>query len=393
MNILIQKFGGTSLSTNEKREKVIEKIISAKNNGFLPVVVVSAIGRKGDPYSTDTLLSLIDRDTKGEEKDLIMCCGEIISSVVLSKALSLKNISSKVLTGGQAGIITNNNFGNADIIKVNPENILDTLSKGVIPIVTGFQGSTENNEFTTIGRGGSDTTATVLGEALKAHSIEIYTDVDGIMTADPKIVNEAKVIKNISYNEVYQLADHGAKVIHPEAVSYARKGNIPIYIKNASTNSKGTLISSEEIYIPNHPITGITHVPNRTQICIRLDKEYNNSNSIFDILKEKNISIDLINIFPMYKAFTVNDNFSDIVEEILKSKNYKFTLIKNCSKVSLIGNGMKGIPGIMAKILNSLDENNIEVLQTADSHMTIWCLIKNDDTNKAINILHEKFNL
>lgn len=395
MKIIVQKFGGTSVSTPEKRNNVINKIKEAINKGYIPVVVVSAIGRIGDPYSTDSLLSLIGNDNiDKEEKDLLMCCGEIISAVVLSKALIINGFKNKVLTGGQAGIITNDEFGDADILNVNPSRIENLLNQGIIPIITGFQGSTENNEFTTIGRGGSDTTATVLGEALKAESIEIYTDVDGIMTADPKIVEKATVINNISYSEVFQLADEGAKVIHPKAVSYAMKGNIPIYIKNTLSDAKGTLISSTEEHISGtHPVIGIAHTANRTQICIRFDENTEDSNYIFSLLSEKNISIDLINIFPQYKAFTVDDENAEVVEKILREKEYNYTLIRNCSKVSLIGNGMKGISGVMFKVLETLNDANIRVLQTADSTMTIWCLIKGEETNKAINLLHKSFNL
>lgn len=396
MKILIQKFGGTSVATNESREYVANKVQEAKDNGFLPVVVVSAIGRVGDPYATDTLLSLINKngtDIKSEEKDLLMCCGEIISSVVLSEVLSKRGIKTKVLTGGQAGILTDNNFGNAEVIKVEPAKVYDLLLKGIIPIVAGFQGITNNNEFTTIGRGGSDTSATILGEALNAEAIEIYTDVDGIMTADPRIVDEAKVINNISYNEVFQLADHGAKVIHPKAVSYAMRKNIPIYIKNTATNAKGTIISSNEVVNSENIITGVTHMPHRTQISIRFNQESDSSNELFQVLANEDISIDLINVFPQYKAFTIDDDDTKSVESLLKLKNYEYSIIKNCSKVSIIGSGMKGIPGVMSKILGSLSSEGIKVLQTADSHMTIWCLVQGEDTNKAINVLHKSFNL
>ncbi|KMT23053.1 aspartate kinase [Clostridium cylindrosporum] len=396
MNILVQKFGGTSVATEENRELVANKIQEAKNNGYLPVVVVSAIGRKGAPYATDTLLSLINSKTSNvqrEEKDLMMCCGEIISAVVLSEVLSKRKIETRVLTGGQAGILTDNNFGNAEILKVDPIKIYDLLLEGIVPIVTGFQGVTINNEFTTIGRGGSDTSATVLAEALKATAVEIYTDVDGIMTADPKIVSEAKVIDSISYSEVFQLADHGAKVIHPRAVAYALRGNIPIYIKNTMTNAKGTEISSKEEIKSNHIIAGVTHMPNRTQISIRFNEAVDNSNDLFCILAKEGISIDLINVFPQYKAFTIDDNDTEKVEKILKSNGYEASIIRNCSKVSLIGSGMKGIPGVMSKILKALNSEDVSVLQTADSHMTIWCLVNGNDTNKAINILHKIFNL
>lgn len=221
MKIVIQKFGGTSVSTEDRRRKVVSKVREALKNGFSPVVVVSAMGRRGDPYSTDTLLSLVDINFKKnnlQATDMLMCCGELISSVIMSNSLINEGIEAIPLTGGQAGIITNEKFSEAEPIYTNVKYILKLIELGKVPVVTGFQGVTEDGYFTTLGRGGSDTSACILGEALKAEKIEIYTDVDGIMTADPRIVKDATLISSISYNEIFQLADQGAKVIHPRAV-------------------------------------------------------------------------------------------------------------------------------------------------------------------------------
>ncbi|MBE6049002.1 MAG: aspartate kinase, partial [Clostridium sp.] len=218
MKIIVQKFGGTSVSTKERRKNVIKKVKKAMQDGFSPVVVVSAMGRKGEPYATDTLLSLVTDSFKKENKlaaDLLMCCGEFISSVVMSNDLEDSGIEAVPLTGGQAGIITDDNFNSASLKDVKNKKILQILSEGKVPVVTGFQGMTEDGFFTTLGRGGSDTSAAILGVALEAEKIEIYTDVDGIMTADPRIVKDASLINVISYDEVFQLADQGAKVIHP----------------------------------------------------------------------------------------------------------------------------------------------------------------------------------
>ena len=213
-----QKYGGTSVSTKEKRSKIIEKVKKTINDNKEVIVVVSAMGRKGDFYSTDTLLSLISKDTSKISRDLLISCGEIISAVILSDELRKEGINSIPLTGGQAGIITDKNYGNAKIIDFKKENILKTLSDKKVPVVCGFQGITKDGTITTLGRGGSDTTAGIVGAELDARRIEIYTDVDGIMTADPKIVKEASVIKIINYEEVFQLADHGAKVIDRKSV-------------------------------------------------------------------------------------------------------------------------------------------------------------------------------
>lgn len=393
MKIIVQKFGGTSVATQQRREMVADKIIDAINKGYSPVVVVSAIGRKGDPYATDTLLSVINNSeshVSKREMDLLMSCGEIISAVVMGETLEKRKIKIKVLTGGQAGIITNNEYGDAEIIKVDTKKILDLANEGIIPIVAGFQGITEDGDITTIGRGGSDVTGSVLGEALKAEFIEIYTDVDGIMTADPRIVPDAKVIDRISYNEVFQFADQGAKVIHPRAVEYAMRGNVPLIIKNTMTNAPGTIITTEKEY-SNRIVTGITHMPNRTQINVSVNRS--EGNDLFFKLAENGLSIDLINVFPKYKVFTVDGKDAQRTERILQELHIDYSIINNCSKIAVIGSGMRGIPGVMAKILMVLDENHIEVLQTADSHATIWCLVNEEDTAKAINALHKAFRM
>lgn len=247
MKIVVQKFGGTSVSTKERRTMVVEKVKGAINKGYLPVVVVSAMGRKGEPYATDTLLGLVSEEFKKENKlatDLLMGCGEIISTVVMSDELREAEIEAVPLTGGNAGILTDDNYSSADFIDINPKLILEVLKEGKVPVVAGFQGVDRNGFLTTLGRGGSDTTAAVLGVALKAEEIEIYTDVDGIMTADPRIVGDAELINKISYNEVFQLADQGAKVIHPRAVEIAMKGNVTLVIKNTMSTCIGTMIDS-----------------------------------------------------------------------------------------------------------------------------------------------------
>ena len=398
MKIVIQKFGGTSVSTKENREKVMEKVKESIDNGYSPVVVVSAMGRKGSPYATDTLLSLVNENFIKENKlaaDLLMCCGEIISSVVMSSDMNSKNIEAFPMTGGQAGLITNKNFGEATLISTNEKEILDVISQGRVPVVTGFQGITENGYFTTLGRGGSDTTASILGVMLDAERIEIYTDVDGVMTADPRIVKSASVIDIISYDEVFQLADQGSKVIHPRAVEYAREGNIPIMIKNTLNDTIGTLINSVGDRKRRRLITSITNHDDRIQVTINLDDNKGNDryNDVLEILAANKISLDLINIFPRQQVFTISKAAKDIVKDIFGKLDLKYTLIDNCSTIALVGAGMKGIPGVMAKIYKTLSESNIEVLQTADSHMTIWCLIHTENLEKAINALHKAFKL
>ncbi|NFL02180.1 aspartate kinase [Clostridium botulinum] len=398
MKILVQKFGGTSVSTKEKRKLVVKKVLNAINAGYKPIVVVSAMGRKGEPYATDSLLGLLTDSFKENNllaTDLLMSCGEVISSVVMSNELSKNNINAIPLTGGQAGINTDENYSDASVKDVDTKRLMKLLEEDKVPVVCGFQGINEQGFVTTLGRGGSDVTAALLGVALKAEQVEIYTDVDGIMTADPRIVKGASLIEEISYNEVFQFADQGAKVIHPRAVEIAMKGNVPLAIKNTMSGCKGTMIDNIGSLDASNIITGITHMANRVQIRINLDENQGNQNyyELLPVLAENLISIDLINVFPKEKIFTIDKKDLNKFDNIMNSINIKYSYIDNCSKIAIIGSRMRGIPGVMAKILKSLVKEKIEILQTADSHTTIWCLVESKYTETAINLLHKEFNL
>lgn len=398
MDIIVQKFGGTSVSTEERRKQVIKKIGKAIESGLKPVVVVSAMGRKGEAYATDTLLSLVDDNFKNNNKsaqDLLMCCGEIISSVVLCNDLYKHGITAVPLTGGQAGIITNDVHTNAQAIDVDTSNIMKILESGKVPIVTGFQGVTKEGFFTTLGRGGSDTSACILGVALNAKEIDIYTDVDGIMTADPRMVEDASLINEMTYNEGFQLADQGAKVIHPNAVALAKKGNVPLVIKNTMNDSKGTMIKSDISEEEKRLISGITHLNNRIQVRVRLsdNRERRSYRNLLELLAKNHISLDLINIFPEHQMFTIDASEKDKLSEIMSKAEIKYSIIENCSTIAIVGAGMNGVPGVMARIINTLTRNEIEVLQTTDSNMTIWCLIDSKKVPEAIRLLHTEFNL
>lgn len=395
MKILIQKFGGTSVSSVERREMVVNKVKEAIDKGFSPVVVVSAMGRRGEPYATDTLLSLLSNDFKTKEKratDLLLSCGETLSTVVMSNVLYQNNILSEPLMGFQGGIITDNNYGEARLIETKNDLLLSILNEGKVPIVAGFQGISEDGFITTLGRGGSDVTASILGVSLNAEAIEIYTDVDGIMTADPRIVKDASLIDELDYNEVFQFAEQGAKVIHPRAVEIAMKGNIPLIIKNTLSDCSGTIIKNS-VKESNSLITGITHMGDRVRIKILKEKNKENYLNVFNSLGANNISIDLINVFPDNKVFTIDSIALDRFKELMTKLHIEYECIENCSKIAIIGSGMRGIPGVMAKILNAIDRENIEILQTSDSHTTIWCLVNGKDTSSAIASLHKEFNL
>ncbi|KXZ39822.1 aspartate kinase [Alkalithermobacter thermoalcaliphilus JW-YL-7 = DSM 7308] len=403
MNILVQKFGGTSVESHEKMLVVSNIIKQAKDKGHNIVVVVSAMGRKGAPYATDTLIQLCKQTNNSiseRELDLIMSCGEIISGCVLVHTLKKVGIDSILLTGAQAGIITDDKHTDASVIQINPERILKELRDGKVVVVTGFQGATLSGEITTLGRGGSDTTAVVLGAGLNVDVVEIYTDVDGIMTADPKIESNAKVIKNINYDEVFQMADKGAKVIHPRAVEIAKNNNITIKIKNTFNPGEGTDICSYkdqklDIYKLKqckNLITAIAHKNEITQISIK-DCQEDIFTEILSAIEINNISIDMINFFIKEKVFVIDSDKIDSIKSILESYNVNFNIIDKCSKVTLIGSNITGIPGVMAKIAKCLCSNNIPILQTSDSHMTISILIRQDDVKSAVNSLHKEFNL
>ncbi|MGI6165389.1 MAG: aspartate kinase, partial [Limnochordia bacterium] len=245
MAIIVQKFGGTSLASEAMREKAIEHIQNAKEAGDQVVVVVSAMGRKGSAYATDTLIDLMSQVSDRPNKralDLVMSCGEIISCSLLVQLLARKGIEAIPLTGAQAGIITDAEFGNARIIEVRPKRILEELGKNRVVVVAGFQGCTTNQEITTLGRGGSDTTAAALGVALQAKAVYIFTDVDGILTADPRIVPDAQRLPNTTYREVTELAQLGAKVIHPRAVEIAMQGRVPLIICATGKDGSGTVV-------------------------------------------------------------------------------------------------------------------------------------------------------
>jgi aspartate kinase len=404
MKILVQKFGGTSVATPETRERVVHHIKQALAEEYQVVVVVSAMGRNGAPYATDTLLNLV-RENGGalapREQDLLLSCGELISAATLSSQLANSGIASVVLTGGQAGIITNNQFTNAQIIKVKPKRIYDELKQGKVVIVTGFQGQTEDGEITTLGRGGSDTTATALGVALRAQYVDIFTDVEGVMTADPRIVEDATPLEQVTYYEMCNLAFEGAKVVHPRAIEIAMQTNVPVRVRSTMSDHFGTLVTNrneqDELAgeIHDRLITGITQMASVTQIKIAVQRgQFDLHLKVFQKMADHGISVDFISVNPSEIAYTVKDHQAEKAATILREElGIEPVLHPNCAKVSTVGAGIAGIPGVMAKIVEALTEEDIQILQSADSHTTIWVLVKGEDMIKAVRALHRKFDL
>ena len=404
MRIIVQKFGGTSVVSPEVRELVLRKIEKAREQGFNPVVVVSAMGRKGAPYATDTLIDIARSAYKNiadRELDQIMCCGEIISAVIMAGTLQAAGMDAVMLTGGIAGIITDDNFTDARILKCDPTKIINLLKQGKVPVVCGFQGMTGENDFTTLGRGGSDTSASALGAALNADIIEIYTDVDGIMTADPRIVENAKILDCISYGEVCQLAHQGAKVIHPRAVEIAMQKNIPLVVKSTFSDAPGTLITNISpkdtagSAVIDRVATGVTYLANIVQVKVHLDDTMGSDASfkVFKTMADNGISVDLINIHPGEIMFTINADHAEKASIKLKQLNYEFEVVEHCAKVSVVGGGMREVPGVMASFIEALSRNKIAILQTVDSHTSISVLVLQSDVGAAVKSLHEKFGL
>ena len=397
--IVVQKFGGTSVANFEKMAEVCEIVKKTKETGNDVVIVVSAMGRKGDPYATDTLLGLLEQVTDkptDREKDMLMSCGEIISSTLMASMLTANGVDAVAFTGSQAGMMTNGVYSDAKIKDIDPSRIKAELENGNVVVVAGFQGGDDRGDINTLGRGGSDTSAVALGKALGCKYVEIYTDVDGIMTADPRVEPDAKVLDYIDYEEVFQMADKGAKVIHPRAVQIAKDGNITLAIKNTlNTSYEGTKICS----VKNIENDGFEccckeerfAVANKRDIVQIKIKDNGTFTDILSEMEEKSISMDMINFFIGEKAFVIDEKDKDNLEEILKRNKVDYEIKENCAKVTLIGSSMTGIPGVMSKVARGLKEAGIPLLQTSDSSMTISCLVDENDMENAVHAIHSKF--
>ncbi|MGN7453767.1 aspartate kinase [Paenibacillus pasadenensis] len=403
MGVRVLKFGGTSVATRQTRELVVNHIERERAAGHKLVVVVSAMGRTGDPYATDTLLSLA-KEEGGElgarERDLLMGCGEIISAVVLCSALAARSIPAVALTGGCAGILTGSQFGEARIEEIRTERMQRHMEQGEVVVVTGFQGQDAQGDLTTLGRGGSDTSATALGAALQAEMVDIYTDVNGILTADPRIVKDAKPLTVVGYAEICNMARLGAKVIHPRAVEIAQQARIPLRVRSTFSEDEGTLVTdlptalSLASPLKDRHVTGIAHVQGVTQISVRtVDGIADTQLQVFQSMARHHISVDFINVTPAGALYTVMDDDAPKATRVLQELGFEPETVSGCAKVSVIGGGMHRVPGVMAKIVEALAEQSIPILQSADSNTTIWVLVREEHMGNALRALHAKFEL
>lgn len=399
MPIIVQKFGGTSVSTPECRAAAVARILEARQLGYQPVVVVSAMGRKGEPYATDTLISLVQGSGAGLEKrdlDLVMVCGEIIAAGAFVSLLRRRFPRVALLTGWQAGIVTDERHGDARITDVRPERVHRLLGDDYLVVVAGFQGMSQQGEITTLGRGGSDTTAAAMGVALGADLVEIYTDVDGIMTADPRLVPEAKVLPLMDYSEVLQMAYEGAKVLHPRAVEMAMQKSVPLVVRRTEGSFPGTKIVNAVLYegLRQQPVIGVAYRVNIAQITLHPEQGLpTQSARIFRSLADAGVSLDLINVSPESIQFTVKEEDLLLARQVLGGFPVQICEHPGCARVSVVGIGMRGVSGVMARVVQGLTSAGVEILQTSDSHLTITCLIEQSGLTKAVNSLHQAFQL
>jgi aspartate kinase len=408
MGLIVQKFGGSSVADAEGMKRVANRIVATKKAGHQVVVVVSAMGD-----TTDELIDLANQVSplpNGRELDMLLTAGERISMALLAMAIANLGHEARSFTGSQAGIITTSAHGRARVIDVTPGRIQEALKEGAIAIVAGFQGvSQDTNDITTLGRGGSDTTAVALAAALEADVCEIYTDVDGIFSADPRIVPTARKLNTVTYEEMLELAASGAKVLHLRCVEYARRYDLPIHVRSSFSNKEGTWV------VKDHPeggemeqaiIAGIAHdkseakitivgVPDRTGVAAR----------IFQTIADADINVDMI----VQNVSAAATGLTDISFTLPKTEGANATSVLNkiqgeigfqsiqyddqIGKLSLIGAGMRSHPGVTATFFACLSEAgvNIEMISTSEIRISIVC--RASDLEKGVRSAHTAFDL
>ena len=408
MGLIVQKFGGSSVADAEGMKRVAARIVATKRSGNQVVVVVSAMGD-----TTDELIDLANQITPmpaGRELDMLLTAGERISMALLAMAISNLGHEARSFTGSQAGVITDSAHGRARIIDVTPGRIQEALKAGAIAIVAGFQGiSQDTKDITTLGRGGSDTTAVALAAALDADVCEIYTDVDGVFSADPRVVPQAQKLKSVTYEEMLELAASGAKVLHLRCVEYARRYDMPIHVRSSFSTNEGTWV------VKNHPegdimeqaiISGIAHdkseakitivgVPDRTGVAAR----------IFQSVADADINIDMI----VQNVSAAATGLTDISFTLPKSEGATATAIlqriqgevgfasiqydDQIGKLSLVGAGMRSHPGVTATFFAAMSEAgvNIEMISTSEIRISIIC--RATDIERAARAAHTAFEM
>ncbi len=398
--IVVMKFGGTSVATPAGREAIARRVRAALDDGHAPVVVVSAMGRRGAPYATDTLLGLLE-DLPGDEaeRDWLMAAGEIISAVVCSHELRGAGIPAKAFTGPEAGIATDGVHGSAAVTSVYPGPLLSALSAGTVPVVAGFQGMADDGRLTTLGRGGTDTTACALGVALSAESVEIYTDVDGVATADPRACEDTRVLETIRADELFQMARHGSRVVHTPAAELALASGLAVRVRNTFSDHPGTEVADIAGYRPDRVATAVSHADGVARLRVSLPApegtraHMSAQTRVYRAMAEAGVSLDMFTPVGESLVFSIPEPMLDAACSVLSSLGLTYQVQAGLAKVTLVGAGMHGVPGVMARLAESLDRAGVTVLQTADSHATISVLIPAEETSTAVQALHAGFDL
>ncbi|MFT4087003.1 MAG: aspartate kinase [Gordonia sp. (in: high G+C Gram-positive bacteria)] len=407
MALVVQKYGGSSVSDAERIRKVAERIVETKRDGNDVVVVASAMGD-----TTDELLDLAEQvnpNPPQREMDMLLTSGERISNALLAMAIEALGENAQSFTGSQAGVITTSSHGKAKIIDVTPGRVRSALDEGKIVLVAGFQGvSQDTKDITTLGRGGSDTTAVALAAALQADVCEIYTDVDGIYSADPRIVPNAKRLDQVSFEEMLEMAACGAKVLMLRCVEYARRYNVPVHVRSSYSTKTGTLVagSMEDIPVEEAILTGVAHDRSEAQVTVfGLDDTPGHAAKVFRAVADAEINIDMIlqNISKVETGktditFTLPRELGPVAIEKLNSLKDEIgfsdvKLDENVGKVSLVGAGMKSHPGVTATFCEALSNAgiNIELISTSEIRISVLC--REDELDDAVRALHSAFDL
>ena len=399
MSLIVQKFGGTSVSNPESLKTVANKIIACKESGNEVVVVVSAMGS-----STDELIDLageLSETPSPREMDMLLSAGERITMSLLAMHLNNLGYESFSLTGSQAGITTTSRHGMAEIEDISGERVKEGIEEGKIVIVAGFQGvNKETKEITTLGRGGSDATAVALAAALDAEKCEIYTDVEGVYTADPRIVEKAKLIKEITYDEMLEMASSGAKVLMARSVEFGRRYNVPIIVKPTFSIGEGTIV--KDSVMEQAIVSGVTHNDKEIKFTLfGVPDQPGIAGKVFGPLSEAGVIVDMIvqNVSKDSKtdiSFTSPSEQKKDVETILDNLSSELNAEGSDSdpdiaRVSLIGAGMKAESGIASKMFSILGKNKINIAMISTSPIRISCVVSKSDMQKAIDSLHEEF--
>jgi aspartate kinase len=400
--LIVQKFGGSSVANVERIRNVAERVVSYKKNGYSLVVVVSALGD-----TTDELIELahkINTEPSEREMDMLLSTGEQISVALLAMAIHKLGFEAISFTGTQVGIITDASHTRARIIKINADKIKEELNRGKIVIVAGFQGVTLNQDITTLGRGGSDLTAVALAKELHADECEIYTDVEGIYTTDPRIEPKAKKIKFITFDEMLEMASLGAQVMQSRSIEVAKKFNVPMHVRSSFSKNAGTIIAKEVKRMEDVVVSGITLNKNESKFTIcNVPDRPGVAAKIFKVLSSNGVNVDMIvqNVSHLRTtdiSFTVMKSDTHrtmkIASWIAKSiKSGEVLEDADIARVSIVGVGMKSHPGVAAKMFEVLAKAKINIEMISTSDISISCIIQKKNSLKAVRALHEKFGL